>query len=275
MTERFVTEAKQVQKIHHPNLVRVLDVGKDASTESPYIVMENVEGTPLAQYSSKNKITPQFVRKILCDVARALIALNEQGMVHHDINPSNILICKDGSIKLTGLGILKNTSSGQVAEGTVVMDKATAATVVMDKAKEETVVMDKAKDATVAMDNAEQDTTAYLSPEQVRDAETADIRSDIYSLGATIYAIASGHTPFAGASSAEILRKVVGEEPQPLSKLCPDLDDNLVFLIEWMMEKSPRNRPQAPREILEVLGAAMSSTSRMILGLYYSCAVRG
>ncbi len=307
MTERFVTEAKQVQKIHHPNLVRVLDVGKDASTESPYIVMENVEGTPVSQYSRKNKVTPQFVRKILCDVARVLIALNEQGMVHHDINPSNILICKDGSIKLTGLGILKNTNSGQVAEGTVVMDKATAATVVMDKATaatvvmdkapattvvmdkategtvamdkapaatvvmdkatEGTVAMDKAPAATVAMNNVEQNTTAYLSPEQVSDTDTADIRSDIYSLGATLYAIASGRTPFTGASSSEILRKVVGEEPQPLSQLCPDMDDNLVFLIEWMMEKSPYNRPQSPREILEVLGVAMSSTSRMILGI--------
>ena len=305
MIESFVNEAEKALKIHHPNIVRVLEVGKDASTESPYVVMENVEATPLDQYSRENKITSQLVRKIICDIARALVALNEQGMIHNNINPSNILICKDGSIKLTGFGIVKNTSSGQAADGTVVMDKAANGTVIMDKATEGTVVMDKATegtvvmdkaadgtvvmdkadgtvvmdkadgtvvmdkaaDGTVVMDKSEQNTMAYLSPEQVRDTETADIRSDIYSLGATLYAIVSGHAPFAGVSSSELLRKVLEAEPQPISKSSPDMDDNLVFLIEWMMEKSPRNRPQAPRELLEVLGAAMSSTSRMILGI--------
>ena len=306
MIESFVNEAEKALKIHHPNIVRVLEVGKDASTEAPYVVMEKVEATPLDQYSRENKITTQLVRKIICDIARTLVALNEQGMVHQNINPSNILICKDGSIKLTGFGIVKNTSSVQATDGTVVMDKAADGTVVMDKAADGTVVMDKAADGTVAMDKAadgtvvmdkadgtvvmdkagegtvamdkasegtvvmdkaEQNTMAYLSPEQVRDTETADIRSDIYSLGATLYAIVSGHAPFAGASSSELLRKVLEAEPQPISKSSPDMDDNLVFLIEWMMEKSPRNRPQAPRELLEVLGAAMSSTSRMILGI--------
>ena len=221
--KRFVREAQLAQNIDHPNIVRVLDVGKDAGTGAIYIVMEYVEGVNMAEYSREKKVSPKLVREIACEMTKALSALHEHGIVHRDIKPSNIMLCNNGSIKLMDLGIAKSTSLGGGEEATLTMDKSVLGT------------------------------PAYSSPEQCRDARTVDIRSDIYCLGASLYAIAAGHAPYEAPTEMEVLMKVAKEKPKPLSKIRPDLDADMLSLIDWMMEKSPDERPQTPDEVMKAL----------------------
>ena len=237
--KRFVREAQLAQDIDHPNIVRVMDVGSDAATGALYIVMEYVDGVNFAEYSRGKKVSPKLVREVACEMAKALVALNEHGIVHRDIKPSNIMLCKDGSIKLMDLGIAKGTSLGGEEEATLTLDRSVLGT------------------------------PAYSSPEQCRDAKSVDIRSDIYSLGASLYAIAAGQAPYEAPTEMEILMKVVKEKPKSLAKIRPDLDADMLSLIDWMMEKSPDERPQTPDEILKalVIGLRRSKRRRNIIAL--------
>ena len=222
-TKRFVREAQLAQKVHHPNVVRVFDVGEDPNTGLLYLVMEYVEGVTLDKYSREKTIPSKEIRKIACDMAKALIALDEQGIVHRDIKPSNIMLCNDGTLKLMDLGIAKNLH------------------------------VEKDGEMTLTMENSVLGTPAYASPEQCSDSKSVDIRSDIYCLGASLYAIALGRPPYGGTTAMEVLLKVIDEKPQPISNVRSDLEPDLVALIEWMMEKSPDKRPQTPRDLLVAL----------------------
>ena len=221
MAKRFVREAQLAQKVEHPNIVKVYDVGNDPNTGLLYIVMEYVEGENLFKYSQGKHPSSQKVREIAYEMTKALMELNRMGIVHRDIKPSNIMLCKDGSIKLMDLGIAKAVAnSGE--EGVM----------------------------TLTMDQAVLGTPAFSSPEQCRNAKSVDIRSDIYCLGASLYSIATGNIPYGGTTAMEILLKVIEEKPRPLAEIRPDLDADLIHLIESMMEKAPDKRPQTPQELL-------------------------
>ena len=231
-TKRFIREAQLAQKVHHPNVVKVFDVGEDPSTGLLYLVMEFVKGVTLADYSRGGKIPSKEIRKIACDMAKALIALDEQGIVHRDIKPSNIMLCSDGTLKLMDLGIAKGIN------------------------------IEKEGETALTMENSVLGTPAFASPEQCRDSKSVDIRADIYCLGASLYAIALGRPPYGGTTAMEVLMKVMDEKPQPLTNVRSDLEPDLVALIEWMMEKSPDKRPQTPRDLLVALVSRKIPTKR-------------
>ena len=237
MAKRFIREAQLAQKVEHPNVVRVFDVGTDAATGMLYIVMEYVEGENLSDYSRGKMLSSQRIREIAYEMTKALIAFHDTGIVHRDIKPSNIMLCKDGAIKLMDLGIAKNLQTGKEGEATLTMEQAVLGT------------------------------PAYASPEQCLNAKSVDIRSDIYCLGASLYAIASGRPPYGGTTAMEILLKVVEDTPQPLAEIRKDLDPNLISLIEWMMEKSPEKRPQTPQELLAALVSGRFTRRRNGIGI--------
>ena len=215
IAERFLREARVAARLNHPSIVRVFDCGEAAG--HCYIVMEYVDGQSLE--SQVRQHGPLPVSRAL-EVAETLAvalgeALDKVSVIHRDIKPANILITSSGHVKLADLGLAKIVAHD---ENTPVH---TAAGVAMG-------------------------TPSYMSPEQFADASHVDHRADIFSLGATLYYMLSGETPFKGDSFFSILKQVNEADPAPLPSHVPLEVEQLVLR---MMDKLPEDRFQTYGEL--------------------------
>ena len=221
--KRFLREAKLSHRFDHPNIVKVFDVGSDHQTGYLFIAMEYVEGKTVLELSRERQLSAGDLTQLTVAMCHALQCLNEAGVVHRDIKPSNIMQNKDGVFKLMDLGIAKSENNHQAGEMTLTMEQTTIGT------------------------------PSYASPEQCQSAHKVDHRSDIYSLGATLYHAASGKLPFDGETAVETILNVLQREAEPLKNLRSDLPPELLDMIGRMMEKAPENRPGSSAEILALL----------------------
>ena len=178
--KRFLREAKLSHQFDHPNMVKVFDIGSDHQTGYLFIAMEYVEGKTLLELSREKQLSAEDLNAVTVAMCHALQCLSDANIVHRDIKPSNIMQNKDGVFKLMDLGIAKSASH-QPGEMTLTMEQTTIGT------------------------------PSYASPEQCQSAHTVDYRSDIYSLGATLYHAASGKLPFDGETAVETILKVLQE----------------------------------------------------------------
>ena len=222
--QRFLREARCFYSLEHPGIVRVFDVGCDSKTGWLFIVMEYLEGQTLAEYCVEPLPAGELLR-IVSDMADALEELEKKQIVHRDIKPSNIMRCKDGRYKLMDLGIAK--AAGELFG-----------------------------DHTLTLGNAVFGTPAYASPEQCHDPHRADIRSDIYSLGCTLYHLSCGKLPYDGKTPVETIINVISGKPVPLEKIRKNLPRPVVELIKCMMDKAPEKRPQNVAELKELIRKA-------------------
>ncbi len=222
MVERFRREARSAAKLRHENIVAIYEVGEAAGTH--FIALEFVEGIDLHEYiTSRQRLEPEEARQLLLQAARALDHAAGQGIVHRDIKPSNFLLTeKDGKplLKLTDLGLARQT-------------------------REDEARLTKVHTTVGTVD--------YMSPEQAKDSASADIRSDIYSLGCTFYHMLSGNAPFPEGSIYERIYKHVEVDPPDIRTLNPDVPDEYVVILKKMLAKKPENRYQTPRELLNDL----------------------
>jgi tRNA A-37 threonylcarbamoyl transferase component Bud32 len=217
--ERLQREAALVGKLDHPHIVRGLDSGE--SDGLVWFVMELVDGETLRERITRlGRIPHDEAVRLTRQVAEALDHAATHGIVHRDVKPGNILVAKDGTPRLTDYGLAKGETDDALTQ----------------------------LDATLG-------TPQYISPEQARNPRDADIRSDIYSLGATLYAMLTGHPPFAGETMAATLTKVLYERPEPLAKDAPDTPPALAYVVERMMAKDRKHRYQTPAELLHDLRA--------------------
>lgn len=217
--ERLQREAALVGKLDHPNIVRGLDSGETEGLV--WFVMELVTGESLRERIHRmGKIPHEEAVRITRQLAEALDHAASLGVIHRDVKPGNILIAKDGTPRMTDYGLAKGESDDALTQ----------------------------LDATLG-------TPQYISPEQARNPRDADVRSDIYSLGATLYAMLTGHPPFAGETMASTLTKVLYERPKPLAEDAPDTPPALAYVVERMMAKDRRHRYQTPGELLHDLRA--------------------
>lgn len=221
MYKRFLREGKCFHQIDHPNIVRVYDIGCDVKTGHLFIAMEYLDGGTLAELCTTPMPETELLR-VAEDIAHALAELEKQQIIHRDIKPSNIMLTSDGKYKLMDLGIAKTVNADN-------------------------------SDYTLTVDQAIFGTPVYASPEQCESPHDVDCRSDIYSLGATLYHLACGEPPFDGKSPLSIVVNVVGNSPLPLRDRMPELSAGTVNLIERMMDKSPQNRPQNANVLLDEL----------------------
>jgi serine/threonine-protein kinase len=219
---RFYREARAAAKLRHENIVTLFDVGESNGTH--YIALEYIEGTDLQDYiNRKCRLDPDEARQIIIQAARALAHAHEQGIVHRDVKPSNFLLTHKGDrliVKLTDFGLAIRQEND--AEFRITKDKTTVGTV------------------------------DYMSPEQARDSRSADIRSDIYSLGCTFYHMLAGEAPFAKGTMPERLIRHMKSAP-PLRKLNKLVPEYLVTIINRMLAKKPEDRYQTPAELLHDL----------------------
>ena len=219
--KRFLREAKLSHSFEHQNIVKVFDAGCDSKTGCMFIAMELVKGQNLSELARGRVLSEKALLDILESMAEALKVLNENNIVHRDIKPSNIMRTPEGIYKLMDLGIAKSQTNHQAGEMTLTMDQMTIGT------------------------------PSYASPEQCQSAHNVDIRSDIYSLGATLYHLASGKVPYDGTTAVEIILKVMKHDIVPLKKIRSDLSVSMVMMIEKMMSLDPTDRPATPEELLD------------------------
>ena len=226
--ERFIREARIASQIRHPNVVEVMDVETDPQLNVSYIVMEYVDGGSLRQVlRAQYKLNLEQAIVTIQAVAAALNMAAERKIVHRDIKPDNIMFTKEGGVKLADLGIAKKDDEE---------DNLTKTNVMMG-------------------------TPAYLSPEQVENPKAVDIRSDIYSLGATFYEMVTGQIPYPGKTSYDILRKIFSSPvPDPRS-INPEIPAEIAAIIMKMLAKEPEKRFQTPAQLLDALGKLIPALS--------------
>jgi len=201
--KKFRSEAQSAAGLQHPNIVNVYDVAEDRGLY--YIVMELVEGITLKEYiQKKGKLTPKEVIGITLQVCAGIEAAHSNHIIHRDVKPQNIIISKEGKVKVTDFGIAKATSSNTIS----------------------TNVMGSVH---------------YTSPEQARGG-FSDAKSDIYSLGITMYEMVTGELPFDGDSTVSIALKHLQEDILPPSKHVEDIPNSLEQIILKCTQKSADRR---------------------------------
>ena len=211
--EGFLNEAKMLSELDHPNLVRGFDFGQGGDLY--YMAIEYVDGQSVQQMlDERGKLEESLALSVVLQVARALHYLGSQGITHRDIKPDNMLFDDRGELKLIDLGFAKSASS----------------------AEEEGVTCG---------------TVQYISPEQARGRSDVDIRSDIYSLGATLYHLVIGEVPFSGSDSMDVMAKQVLEELSSDKTKSGAISQQMQYFLEKMMAKEREIRYQSPAEVIE------------------------
>jgi formylglycine-generating enzyme required for sulfatase activity/serine/threonine protein kinase len=222
MVERFRREVKAAARLaSHPNIVAAYDA--EQTGETHMLVMEFIEGTDLARVVDRRGPLPvgeacEYARQAALGLQHAF----EDGMVHRDIKPQNLMRTNRGQIKILDFGLARfasevATHAGLTAEGMVL------------------------------------GSADYIAPEQIDDPHTADIRADIYSLGCTLYFLLAGRPPFPDGSVIQKLLAHSEKTPRQLADVRPDVPPELARIVERMMAKSPSLRPSTPAEVILAL----------------------
>ncbi len=215
---RFLREAVTARSLVHPNVVRVLEHG-DASGVL-YMVMELVNGRTLRQrIESEGPLPIDLAVGATRQVARALEHARTAGIVHRDVKPGNVMVGEDGTAKLLDFGLAKS--------------------------------LDEKGNLTAT--NQVLGTLAYSSPEQLLGSARVDHRSDVYSLGATLYHALAGAPPFRARTNAEYGLMILREVPRPIEELRPEIPPRVAELVARCLAKAPEDRPQTAGEVERVL----------------------
>ena len=213
--ERFRREATSAAGLSHPNIVQVYDRG-EASNGTCYIAMEYVSGGTLKErLDERGPMEPERALAVAGQVAEALWAAHERGVIHRDIKPQNILVTEMGHLKVTDFGIARAASA-----------------------------------ATISATNAVFGTAGYLSPEQAL-GEPATPRSDLYSLGIVLYELLTGFVPYRADNPVAVCMKHVTEPLTPPRKLDPTIPEAVDALVVKMLAKDPADRPASASELLD------------------------
>ena len=221
--QRFWQEAKLMSGISHPNIAHLYDVGKHSGVD--FIVMEFVPGEPLSKRIATGHLTLKEIVHYGCQIAEGLDAAHSQGIVHRDIKPANIMITERGHVKVLDFGLAKarpkKRPASEVRNGDT--QRMTDLNIVMG-------------------------TVHYMSPEQALGREV-DHRSDIFSLGAVLYEMATGRAPFEGSNAQETLARILTSRPEAMARFNYDVPPELDRIVLKCLEKDPEDRYQTAREI--------------------------
>ncbi|MBX7245463.1 MAG: serine/threonine protein kinase [Candidatus Sumerlaeaceae bacterium] len=228
--QRFMHEAQMASRITHPNVIRVLDC--DEIDGFYLFVMEYIDGITVGELISLNgTIAEGRALSIAQSVAEGLEAALEIGIIHRDIKPANILLTKTRQVKLADLGLAKRLD------------------------EDATNVSDTKPHTSLG-------TPLYFSPEQAMDASTVDHRTDIYSLGATLYHMLTGQTPFHGKNVREIVKKHHMDPVKPPMELVPAISKNTSDLVVQMLGKQPGDRPANYADLIKAIQACVVRCQR-------------
>ncbi len=216
---RFFKEAEIAGKLSHPSIVSIYDAGEDY--DLTYLAMEYLDGKDLRNYSKKDTLKPlKTVLQIISDVALALDHAHQRGVIHRDIKPGNIMLLKNGKVKVTDFGIAKAMSSTQTKSGVVL------------------------------------GTPSYMSPEQIN-GQYIDGRSDIFSLGVVLFEMLSGQVPFHGKNITNLLYQIAQGKHPSIRDINPKIPKVCEQIINKALEKKPEDRFQTGTEMAKYLTATL------------------
>jgi len=222
LVKRFLLEAQAGARIEHHNVVTIHDVGREGGVH--YIIMQYVEGANLAELLKRHGPLPwQSAVKVVRLAAKGLHAIHEQGLIHRDVKPSNIMLANDGRVLLMDFGLMRADSGSDLTGTGVVVG-----------------------------------TVPFMSPEQCQGLDL-DRRSDIFSLGSTLYTLLTDQRPFDGASEQIILKIGSGKTPTPVSELNPAVPFEVEEVVKKAMAPRPQRRYPDALAMAKDLAAALKS----------------
>jgi serine/threonine protein kinase len=217
--DRFVREARMAARLSHPNIVQVYDAGEDEGR--PFIVMEYVEGTTLAdELADRGALPAARVVDLGLHVCAGLEHAHAAGLVHRDIKPGNLLVRRDGTVKIADFGIARAAEATEMTQIGSILG-----------------------------------TAAYLSPEQAA-GDRVTAATDIYSLGAVLYELLTGKTPYTFENFAELAFKQREEPIRPLRELAPAAPESLESAVMRCLARNPEYRPASAAELAQELAIA-------------------
>lgn len=211
---RFFKEAKAVSKIQSPHVVSVHDFGMEGQV--PYIIMEFVDGQTLQRIIkqlAREPMDPTVAACLMVQMAEGLAETSKWGIVHRDLKPDNLLLNRNGVLKISDFGICH------------------------------------LKDHTLTQTGQLLGSPGFMSPEQVNGNKHPTVQSDLFSLGAVFYYLLSGRPPYLAESVTDLYRKIAEEPHIPLSEVRSGLDRNLIRLVDTLLQKDPAKRGQGPSEV--------------------------
>src|SRR5262245_7031116 len=221
--QRFTREAKAASALNHPNVATIHDIGESAGVH--FIVMEYVEGHTLAEKIAGGSLPVAEILDIAVQVADALDAAHAKGITHRDIKPANLILTPRGQVKVLDFGIAKTARGDEtLVTGEMTTNAQTAAGLVIGS-------------------------VPYMSPEQVSGHEV-DHRSDLFSLGVTLYELATRRHPFAGETATETRDRILHAQPEPITNLNSSIPQEFERIASKCFEKNLERRYQSARDLV-------------------------
>jgi serine/threonine protein kinase len=239
---RFQREARMAMRLQHPNVVRTFQLGK--TNNQHYLVMEYLDGEDLQDIlKRRSRLPAPEAARVVYQALQGLQHIHEQGMVHRDLKPANLMLVpspKPGQADNTLQTTVKILDIGL---GRTMFDEG-----------------DPASPANFQLttDGTLLGSPDYMAPEQARNAHSADIRADIYSLGCVLYETLAGHPPFPDKNVVNKMVKHATEMPKPLRDINPAVPDGLQQVVSWMLTKDPAQRPATPVQAAQALVGSLS-----------------
>ena len=215
--ERFRVEARAASSLSHPAICAIYDIGQDGDT--PFIVMEALKGETLRERIAKGPMKVPDVLDIGIQLADALEAAHEQGIIHRDIKPANIFLGDRNRVKVLDFGLAKLTASPSPLSSSA-----------------DTSPIDRMQDNQITQPGTALGTVSYMSPEQAR-GELTDSRTDLFSLGAVLYEMVTGLQAFGGSTTAVVYDSILNRSPRPIAHLNPLVPTRLEVVIATALEK--------------------------------------
>ncbi len=223
---RFEQEAAAASNLNHPNILTIHEVGADDGRH--FIATEYIDGVTLRRKAAEAPLEIREILDIAIQIASALEEAHAAGIVHRDVKPDNVMVRRNGYVKVLDFGLAKLTET--VDRSPLDPDAATRVLVHTDAG----VVMG---------------TSHYMSPEQAR-GKPVDARSDIWSLGVVIYEMVAGRTPFSGETSTDVIVAITQKEPPPLARFAPNVPAELDWIVNKTLRKDRDERYQTIKELL-------------------------
>ncbi|MBA4123793.1 MAG: protein kinase [Acidobacteria bacterium] len=223
---RFIREAKAASALNHPNILTVYEIGEVGGIN--YIATEFIDGKVLSQHNSKEKITLESVLDISIQIVSALQTAHEAGIVHRDIKPDNLMIRKDGIVKVLDFGLAKLSEKQSANES-----ESEAATIAKS----------------ITSPGMIMGTPNYMSPEQAT-GKGITHQTDIFSFGIVLYEMLSGRLPFQGESPMDVIGAILHKEPLPLNQILPELPDEIEQIVGKALRKNTGERYQNTKDLL-------------------------